>query len=50
MMFVWCEMMLGYGVVNGDCELISGCDDQGYPLFDDLAACYETCLPDLLPK
>ncbi|MGB0589037.1 MAG: hypothetical protein ACPGU1_05100 [Myxococcota bacterium] len=48
--FGFCDAVIGYGVVNNDCVLISGCDAQGYPLFDDLPDCYETCLPGQLPK
>ena len=49
-MFGLCEAIVGYGVINGGCEAISGCSDQGYPLFDDLQDCYLNCLPDQLPK
>jgi len=48
--FGWCDMVLGAGVVGDTCQMISGCEDQGYPLFDDVPACYETCLPGLIPK
>jgi hypothetical protein len=48
--FGFCDAVIGYGVMNDDCVAISGCDAQGYPLFDDLPDCYETCLPGQLPK
>jgi hypothetical protein len=49
-MFGWCEMILGAGIINGECTWISGCDAQGYPLADDLLECYEVCDLDALPK
>jgi hypothetical protein len=48
--FGLCDSVLGYGVINDDCVTVNGCDAEGYPLFADLPDCYETCLPDKLPK
>lgn len=38
-----CEAILGYGVVDGTCALVSGCDAGQQPLFSSLKACHEAC-------
>ena len=41
--FGFCEMILGFGVVDGECASISGCERQGQVLHDSLDACEATC-------
>lgn len=43
MNFGVCAAVLGWGFKNGVCTSVSGCDDQGYMLYDDEAACAEVC-------
>lgn len=43
-----CDMVLGVGVVDGKCTWLSGCDDEGHPLFENLQQCWKTC-PKLSP-
>ena len=38
-----CEQVLGVARVNGVCMVISGCEAEGYPLFDDMEACIRGC-------
>jgi hypothetical protein len=38
-----CRMMLGYGVVDGECASIGGCGDLGHPFFATLAECESAC-------
>jgi len=40
---IYCTMMLGIGVWNGDCKYISGCSDNGNVFFDTMEECYSTC-------
>ncbi|MGM0574843.1 MAG: hypothetical protein ACQEXJ_03810 [Myxococcota bacterium] len=39
-----CAMVLGWGVVDGQCTLLSGCDDQGFDLFANEEECQQTCV------
>ncbi len=41
-----CEMLLGWGVVDGACEMISGCSGMGYEFFPSELACIEACATD----
>ncbi|MBT9556567.1 MAG: hypothetical protein IV100_11090, partial [Myxococcales bacterium] len=41
--FGLCKAILGYGVVGGKCQLISGCGDQGHPLFASQEECDQEC-------
>lgn len=41
--FGLCEMILGFGVVDGECTSISGCDSQGQVLHDSMDACEAIC-------
>jgi len=36
-------MVLGFGVMGGECVSISGCNNQGYLLQDSVADCQEKC-------
>lgn len=38
-----CERLLGFGVVNGQCEAVSGCGDSDYPLFETRRECQDLC-------
>ncbi len=38
-----CEMVLGWAVVDGTCQLVSGCSDQGHPFFGSQKECEKTC-------
>lgn len=38
-----CEAVLGWTVVDGTCQPVSGCDPQGYPMFATEGACEEAC-------
>jgi len=38
-----CEMLLGYGFVNGTCQAISGCSDMNYQLFTSMESCTRAC-------
>ncbi len=41
--FGLCKAILGYGVVGGKCQMISGCGNQGYPLFGSQEECDKQC-------
>ncbi|MEE3329137.1 MAG: hypothetical protein VX252_17515 [Myxococcota bacterium] len=41
--FGFCRMILGFGVVDGECVSVSGCDNQGYLLQDSMADCQAKC-------
>jgi hypothetical protein len=38
-----CEVVLGYGIVNGECRAISGCDNLDLDLFRDMDSCRQGC-------
>ena len=38
-----CDYPLGAAVVNGACERLDGCDNQGFEMFESLLECRETC-------
>jgi len=38
-----CSMVLGYTLKDGQCQAISGCDDQGYNFFNTMNACQSGC-------
>ncbi len=43
---VWfgpCERLLGFGIRDGVCEAISGCDDPEYPMFETRRECQDLC-------
>jgi hypothetical protein len=40
-----CDAVLGAAIIGGTCLTVSGCDAQGYTLFDTLEACQTTCAP-----
>lgn len=42
--FGFCEMELGWAIVNGACTLISGCDARGFTFFETLSECRTTCI------
>ena len=42
--FGFCEMELGWAIVNGSCTLISGCDARGFAFFETQSACRTTCI------
>lgn len=39
-----CALVLGVGIIDGDCTLISGCESP-VPLFADFQACEAACVP-----
>jgi hypothetical protein len=41
--FGFCAMVLGVANIDGNCQTVSGCSDQGYTLFADLKACNAAC-------
>ncbi len=41
--FGFCDAILGFGVVDGRCQAISGCSAEGYSLFSSLRACESAC-------
>jgi hypothetical protein len=38
-----CDMMIGFGIVNGACVALSGCENRGTPLFESQEACEGGC-------
>ena len=46
--FGFCRMILGFGVVDGECAAIGGCDGQGQVLHDSLETCEAACEVDYL--
>lgn len=38
-----CEMLLGWGVVNGSCTAVSGCGSRGFLFFGSLQECQAQC-------
>lgn len=40
-----CDAVLGAAVIGGTCQTVSGCEAQGYTLFESLEACQATCAP-----
>ena len=43
--FGLCEALLGWGMLDGSCQAISGCPPSPVPLFASQAACEEACVP-----
>ena len=41
--FGFCDAVLGWGVVNGACAVVSGCDAGSVTLYRSEAACQEAC-------
>jgi hypothetical protein len=39
----FCERLLGYAVVDGQCQAVRGCDDLGLGFFEDMRTCEGTC-------
>ncbi|MEZ4269039.1 MAG: hypothetical protein R3F39_21990 [Myxococcota bacterium] len=40
-----CDAVLGAAIIGGTCQTVSGCDAQGYTLFESLEACQTACAP-----
>jgi len=40
---IYCQMVLGVGIMNGRCSYISGCSDQGFALFKTMKGCDVAC-------
>jgi len=41
--FGLCKMLLGYGVVNGSCSSIGGCNNEGERFFESMKECEANC-------
>ena len=52
--FGWCDMYLGIGYLNGECQYVSGCDwlvdytDYSDAFFNSIEDCENSCLTDSL--